>query len=358
MSAKNNPVLNQLREQVLAAAAHAQPLQIQGGGSKAWYGRQSSGQLLDTRAYRGILSYEPTELVITACAGTPLREIEAVLAEQQQMLACEVPHFSEHATFGGMLAAGLAGPRRPYAGAVKDFVLGTALMDGRGQIAEFGGQVMKNVAGYDVSRMLAGSLGTLGLILHASVKVLPKPVAETTLVFALSEADALRKMNTWAGQPLPISATCWYVGRLLVRLSGAQAAVDAARHSMGGEEISDASNWWQALREQTLDYFSQDEAHVLWRLSLPPTTPALPLTGKSLIEWGGAQRWLYSDESPERIQTLAREAGGHASIFRGGDRQAEVFAPLSAPLLRIHQHLKQAFDPAGIFNPGRMYKDI
>ena len=241
---------------------------------------------------------------------------------------------------------------------MRDFVLGVSVMDGRGEVLEFGGQVMKNVAGYDVSRLLTGSMGCLGVLLDVSIKVLPKPFAETTLAFALSESEALHRMNLWAGQALPISASAWQVGRLMLRLSGAEAAVRAAKKKLGGEEVANANGYWSAISEQTYDFFSQDQEHVLWRLSLPSTTPALRLNGKTMIEWGGAQRWLFSDEKAETIRDLVNQAGGHVTQFRGGDHTAEVFMPLSAPLHRIHQNLKKSFDPAGIFNPGRMYSDL
>jgi len=350
--------LEQFREQIQLATQNKQALQIRGGGTKQWYGQHLQGELLDTRSYAGIIAYDPTELVLTARCGTPLSEIESALAEQNQMLAFEPPHFGQDATLGGMVCAGLSGPRRPYVGAVRDFILGATLMDGTGQIMEFGGQVMKNVAGYDVSRLLAGSMGSLGLVLNISVKVLPRPFAETSLVFALSEADAIRRMNEWGGQALPISGACWHVGRLMLRLSGAEAAVRAAKQRLGGEEVQDAGTWWSALREQTLDFFSQDEKHGLWRLSLPTTCAPLALNGKTMIEWGGAQRWLFSDEAPASIREMAKQAGGHATLFRGGDKQVGVFTPLAPPVAKIHQHLKAAFDPAGIFNPGRMYKDF
>jgi glycolate oxidase FAD binding subunit len=229
-----NNIIEGFRERILNASQNHLPLQIEGGGSKRWYGQAPQGEVLDTRAYSGILAYEPTELVLTARCGTPLAEIEALLSENNQMLAFEPPKFSATATIGGMLATGLSGPRRPYVGAARDFILGATLMDGRGQVLEFGGQVMKNVAGYDVSRLLTGSMGTLGLVLNISVKVLPRPFAETTLVFALSEADAIQKMNEWAGQALPLSGSCWHVGRLMLRLSGAEAAVRAAKQRLGG----------------------------------------------------------------------------------------------------------------------------
>ena len=353
-------VLHQFRHQILAATAGRAALCIQGSGSKRWYGHQAQGEILDTRHYRGIVAYEPTELVITARCGTTMAELQAALDERHQMFAFEPPHFGAEATIGGVLAAGLSGPRRATAGAMRDFVLGASVMDGKGEILHFGGQVMKNVAGYDVSRMLAGSMGCLGLLLDVSIKVLPKPFAETTLAFAMSESDAIEQLNTWGGQALPISASSWQVGRLMLRLSGADAAVRAAKQKLGGEEIThaSASAYWTSLREQTHDFFSQDEEHGCWRLSLPSTTPALRLSGKTLIEWGGAQRWLFSDEKAQTIRDLAAQAGGHVSLFRGGDKTAGVFTPLSKPLHAIHQRLKKSFDPAGIFNPGRMYPDL
>lgn len=351
-------ILDDFRSRIQQAGERKTPLQIQGSGSKQWYGQSLQGELLDTRAYRGIIAYEPTELVLTARCGTPLAEIEAVLAEHQQMLAFDPPHFGSDATLGGMLAAGLSGPRRPYLGALRDFVLGVTLMDGKGQILEFGGQVMKNVAGYDVSRLLAGSMGSLGLVLNVSVKVLPRPFAETTLLFAMSEADAIRKMNEWAGQALPVTGSCWHVGRLMLRLSGAEAAVRAARQKLGGEVMQDAAASWRALQDQTHDFFSQDDAHGLWRLSVASTAPPMTLSGKSLTEWGGAQRWLFTDESPASIRAAAQAAGGHATLFRGGDKSIGVFTPLAPAIAGIHQRLKAAFDPSGIFNPGRLYKDF
>lgn len=357
-SATPEQQLQLFTEQIQAATAQNMPLCLQGGGSKQWYGQVPQGHLLDTRPYTGIVAYEPTELVITARCGTPLSEIEAALAQQNQMLAFEPPHFSGAATVGGMVAAGLSGPRRASAGAVRDFVLGAVLMDGKGEVLHFGGQVMKNVAGYDVSRLLVGSLGMLGLILEVSLKVLPKPFAETTLAFAFSEADALRHLNQWGGQSLPISASAWHVGRLLLRLSGAEAAVRAAKQKLGGEEITQADALWTSIREQSHAFFTPDNEHALWRLSVPSDTPSLSLNGKTMIEWGGAQRWLLTDEAPQKIRDVVAQAGGHVTLFRGGDKSQGVFTPLSAPVAQIHRRLKDSFDPAGIFNSGRMYSDF
>jgi glycolate oxidase FAD binding subunit len=348
--------IEQFKEQVLAASRDKRALRIRGGGTKDWYGQRFEGEILDTRAYSGIIDYEPTELVITARCGTPLSEIEAVLAERNQVLAFEPPHFGEGATFGGVVAAGLSGPRRANAGALRDFVLGARLMDGKGDVLSFGGQVMKNVAGYDVSRMLAGSLGTLGLLLEVSLKVLPRPFAETSLRFEIGEIDAIRELNEWGGQPLPISASCWVDGVLMLRLSGARAAVDAAVKSLGGEEVPDSAAFWASLREQRHSFFDGEGA--LWRLSVPSTASAIVLKGEQLIEWGGAQRWLRAGSDEAAAQTIRRTVaavGGHATLFRGGDKAVGVFHPLAPAVAKIHERMKAAFDPSHIFNPGRMY---
>jgi len=348
--------IEHFREQVLAAAASGTALRLRGGGTKDWYGQELQGDILDTRACSGIIDYEPTELVITARCGTPLAEIEAALAEQNQMLAFEPPHFGAGATFGGAIASGLAGPRRASAGALRDFVLGAVLMDGKGEVLTFGGQVMKNVAGYDVSRLLAGSLGTLGLMLEHSVKVLPRPVSETSLRFEMSEIDAIARLNQWGGQPLPISASCWHAGVLTLRLSGARAAVEAARLALGGEAVAQADAFWSGLREQRHDFFKGPAS--LWRLSVPSTTGAIILRGEQLIEWGGAQRWLRVDADSAMAHNIRRTAasvGGHATLFRGGDKHLGVFQPLAPAVAKIHQRLKAAFDPSHIFNQGRMY---
>jgi glycolate oxidase FAD binding subunit len=342
--------------QIGHATATKTPLRIRGGGSKDWYGQDVQGTVLDTTAYRGITDYEPTELVISARCGTPLAEIEAHLARHGQMLAFEPPHFGPGATIGGTVAAGLSGPRRQAAGAVRDFVLGAVLVDGQGEVLHFGGKVMKNVAGYDVSRLLAGSLGVFGLIAEVSLKVLPKPVAECTVQLHMKEDEALRRLNEWGGQPLPVSASSWHDGVLTVRLSGARSAVDAARARIGGEPLDDADDWWRALREHDGAFFA--DAGSLWRLSLPTVAPPLALSGTQLIEWGGAQRWLKTSADAAAIRTAASRAGGHATLFRGGDRHAGVFQPLAPAVLAIHRQLKNAFDPAAVFNRGRMYKDF
>ena len=262
------------------------------------------------------------------------------------------------ATLGGCVAAGLSGPRRAAAGAVRDFVLGIRMLDGRGNELRFGGQVMKNVAGFDVSRLMTGSLGTLGAILEVSLKVLPQPVAETTLRFEKTAGEAIKTINEWAGKPLPVSATAWNGGDLRVRLSGAAAAVEAAMKTLGGERISpaQAERYWQGIREHTDPFFKTRQP--LWRLSLKSTTPPLSLPGAQMIEWGGALRWLASDADAQTVRDAAKAGGGHATLFRGGDKSIGVFHPLPPALMTIHRNLKRAFDPAGIFNPGRLYDSM
>jgi glycolate oxidase FAD binding subunit len=349
------------------------PLRIRGGGSKDFYGQDLRGDILDTRGHSGIVDYEPTELVITAKCGTPLAEIKSALAARRQMLAFEPPsfdggerdgkpsEFGAGATIGGVVAAGLSGPRRATAGAVRDFVLGVKILDGAARHLVFGGQVMKNVAGYDVSRLIAGSLGTLGLITEVSLKVLPVPVAEETLRFDLPQDNALELMNRWAGKPLPVSATCWHDDVLTLRLSGARAAVASACAALGGERVDagEAANFWECLREQRHEFFAG--AAALWRLSVPSVTGVLDLPGATLIEWGGAQRWVRCEDENCTPRQVAAQAGGHATLFRGDPEvkgQRGVFQPLDPVTARIHRDLKRAFDPQGILNPGRLYIDF
>lgn len=349
-------MLERLSERIRDAAARRAPLRLRGGGSKDFYGGEPRGEVLDAREHAGIVEYEPTELVITARGGTPLAELERALAGRGQMLAFEPPHFGAAATLGGCVAAGLSGPRRAQAGSVRDFVLGARLLDGRGEALAFGGKVMKNVAGYDVSRLLAGSLGTLGLILEVSLKVLPRPPAEATLRLELPQDRAIEQLNRWGGQPLPVSASAWRGGELFVRLSGAEAALRAAAQKIGGEPLPEADAFWRAIREQTDPGFAGEAP--LWRLSVPSHAAPLELPGEPLIEWGGALRWLRTGADGATVRAAAAAAGGHATLFRGGDKSAGVFAPLAPAAARLHRELKAAFDPAGIFNPGRLYPEI
>lgn len=345
--------------QVRDAVAGSRPLCIRSGGTKDFYGNIPRGEVLDPRGWQGIVDYDPGELFITARAGTPLAELEAELDRNGQILGFEPPHFGAGATLGGCVAAGLAGPRRcasgPAQGALRDSVLGARLLDGRGRALAFGGTVIKNVAGFDLSRSLAGSMGILGVILEVTLKVLPKAPAEVTLRFAMDEVEAIGQLNRWAGQPLPLSASFWHDGVLWLRLSGAVAAVSGSARRLAGERVDDtvARELWREVREQQHSAFAGEAP--LWRFSLPSTAAPLALEGRQAIEWNGAQRWLCGNLPPEVARRRARQLGGHVTLFRGGDCAQGVFTPLSKPLAAIQSRLQDEFDPARIFNPGRMY---
>lgn len=367
-------MVSELAERIRQAAHTGDPLCIRGQGTKDFYGGPRVGSPLDLTGLSGVSSYEPTELVVTARAGTPLVELETVLAEKGQWLPFEPPRLGDESqqggTVGGMVAAGLAGPSRATVGGVRDFVLGATMLNGRGEELSFGGQVMKNVAGFDISRMLAGSMGVLGVICEVSLKVLPLPLAVCTMRFDMDQTNSLRHLNEWAGQPLPLQASAWWDGALVVRLAGARSAVESAVRVMGGEVIEPglAHRFWMDLRDQRDEFFQQARASVatgqgasLWLLSVAATAPRLVLEGDTLIEWGGARRWLLSHEPSDRVRAAAEDARGHATLYlaeQDTQRTRPAFAPLSPPLLRIHRQLKQAFDPAGIFNRTRLHPDF
>ena len=380
-SSSNNPAIKAFQEQILNAANSKQTLSIQGGGTKSWYGNTNQHTTLDARAYSGILEYQPEELVITACAGTPLKEIEAALHEKNQVLACEPPHFGEDATFGGAIAAGLSGPGRISVGNFRDFVLGARILDGKGQDLSFGGKVMKNVAGYDVSRLLPGSMGTLSLLLEASVKVLPKPAATATLRCQISQAQALKFLNEWAGQPLPLSASCWIGkgmggdGELSIRLAGAAAAVQAAIPLMSSLVLASevdpqiAQTFWNDLREQKLSVFDHlGSDQTLYRLALPAACGPLNIPNADpeiVLEWHGQQRWIKAPGDAatfDAIKKLATANGGHATRFKQGsniDPSFQRFTLLSEQahskaLVLVQARLRSAFDPAGVFATSRL----
>ncbi len=370
--------LRQITERVRAAVADQTPLRLRGGGSKDFHARDLRGEVLDTRALQGVVSYEPSELVVTVRAGTSLAELQALLAENGQCLAFDPPHFAAGSTVGGMLAAGLSGPARATVGAVRDYVLGVEILNGRAELLRFGGQVMKNVAGYDVSRLMAGSWGTLGLVTEVSLKVLPQAPAEATLRFECSQAQALQWLNTWGGQPLPLNASCWLEdagqGTLFLRLRGARAAVQSACATLGGERQDNArvAADWDACRDHQLPWFNDRQARpglALWRLSVPPQAPVLTLPEGAigpLIEWHGALRWVQAPRAlGPALQALARGVGGTAQMFHaerspGADaspdtpRDIPPDTPLSPALEALQVRLQQAFDPARIFNPGRL----
>lgn len=380
MTGKTPGVLADWCDRLREANARGTALQLRGGGTKAFYGQSPQGEVFDTRDYRGIVAFEPTELVVTARCGTPLAEVQAAVAEAGQMLAFEPPSFGDQATVGGMIATGLSGPRRVSVGAARDFVLGAGLLDARGQWMHFGGQVMKNVAGYDVSRLLCGSLGVLGVITEVSIKVLPLPARELTLALSIDQADALRALNAWAGKPLPISASAWCDGRLHIRLSGAAAAVRAAishfQQAHGATEVdpAEAVAFWADVREHRHPMLARGDA--LWRLSVPSVAPVLAMPpaalsavaaaasaasvsgDEPLIEWGGALRWYAGERDAHAVRAAAAAVGGTATLFRGGDKSVGVFPPLTAPVARVHARLKHEFDPNRLFNPGRLYSEL
>lgn len=363
-------VLTQLVEQVRTAYATVTPLRIIGGGSKDFLGLPCQGQPLDVRPWCGIVSYEPSELVITVRAGTPLHEVQSALAACGQYVPFDPPQWTAHSTIGGVIASGLSGPGRASVGAVRDYVLGVELINGRGELLRFGGQVMKNVAGYDVARLMAGSWGTLGVLTEVSLKVLPVALGQATLYWdGIDQAQALQQLHAWGGQPLPLNASCWVAergrGRLYVRLQGAVAAVEAACRSLGGRRVAQeaAVALWCELRDHRHAWFeARGNDQCLWRLSVPPTAPVLALPTQladPLVEWHGALRWVQAPRSVgPQLQALAQAVGGSAWLFRPEAACTITGTPLLAPqpgaMQRIHAQLQQAFDPAGILNPGRV----
>ncbi len=352
----NADLSESLRQAVLDAGNAGTPLMIAGSGSKAFYGRKATGSLLETAGHSGILSYEPTELVITARCGTRLSAIESVLAERGQILPFEPPHFGQNATLGGTLACGFSGPRRPFAGSARDCMLGCRFLNGEGEMLSFGGEVMKNVAGFDVSRLMVGAMGTLGVILEASLKVAPKPERELTVCFERSVEQALSAMNRWCSEPWPLSGLAYDGTRIFARLSGSERAVDAVYRKFGGEVLEKGDAFWEDLREQRHEFFRADGN--LWRISLAPATPVLDVPGDWFYDWGGALRWLKTDAPAEAVFRAAEAAGGHAALFRGDSGDGQMFQPLNERLKSLHANLKRAFDPKGLFNPGRLYEDL
>jgi glycolate dehydrogenase FAD-binding subunit len=351
VAANPDTVLADLRERVSAAHRARRTLRLRGRGTKDFYGERLAGELLELGGFSGIVDYEPSELVITARCGTPLSQVEGALAAHGQFLAFEPPSFGADPSIGGVIAAGLSGPRRTYAGAARDFVLGARLLSAEGELLRFGGQVMKNVAGFDVSRLLCGSLGILGIITEVSLKVMPRPRAEESLRLELPAAAAVQAFNHWTGRGLPISAAAWWQGSAWIRLSGSAAALRSARAQLGGEPVDAAQGFWEALRHCRLPLFSHDS---LWRLSLPAATPPLAVAGEPLIDWGGALRWYAEPADGAALRAAAAAAGGTALCWRGAAPAEGRFHPLPPTLARLHRSLKERFDPHGIFNPGRL----
>jgi glycolate oxidase FAD binding subunit len=347
-----------LSQHIIAAITEARsaqrPLYINAGGSKRHLvGRDCSARILDVSGHTGIVQYQPGELVITARAGTPLTQLTDVLHEQGQMLSFDPPLFDGKATLGGTLACNLSGPARPWSGSVRDMVLGVKLINGKGELLNFGGQVMKNVAGYDVSRLQAGALGTLGVLSEISIKVLPRHEHCLSLSYEMTAQEAVDTMNQRAGQPKPLYGAFWMDGSLHLRLAGAADAVRHTAKQWGGQSLAADEPIWDKLREMALPFFAGDAP--LWRFSIKPTAPVNPALGNTLIDWCGAQRWVRGDHDSALLQEIAAAGGGHVSLFRGGDRSGEVRSPLSTVEQRLQQRLKHSFDPDGILNPGRLY---
>ena len=342
---QGNDTSQQLAEAVKAAARNRTPLAITGGGTKRFYAGAPIGEKLDITAHRGIVNYEPTELIITARAGTRLSEIEATLSEKNQMLGFEPPWFGEAATLGGTIACGFSGPRRPYSGSARDFVLGSRIINGQGEILHFGGEVMKNVAGYDVSRLMVGALGTLGALLEISLKVLPQPARETTLCFDMTADKAVHLMNQLGGQPLPLSAACHVGETLYIRISGTELGVRAAQTKLGGRVLEKDAEFWRGVREQQHGFFHGDVP--LWRLSVPSAAPLIDLRGRWFLDWGGAQRWLKSEAPFSEIRAAAQGIGGYATLFRGPRIRV---TPSTSVVARLQRNLRQAFNPGDVLN--------
>ena len=338
-------------EQVREAVESRTALALRGGGSKAFLGEATQGDRLELAGHSGVVDYDPGELVITCRAGVPLAEIRELLASNGQHLPFDPPAFGAGATIGGTVACGLSGPGRPWAGSLRDYLLGVKIVNGRGEVLSFGGQVMKNVAGYDVSRLMAGSMGTLGVILETSFKVLPRPAKELTLAFECTQQDAIQRIAGWSARPIPLSAASWSNGRLKLRLSGAAAETEKAARSMSPDECTEDMGYWPDLREHRVAFGSSDAP--LWRLSLPAATPPLEFEGHCLLDWGGAQRWYSGPEPHETIRATVEACGGHATLFRGGG-EFPKFHPLPKAMRRLQDRIRLAFDPHGLFNPGRM----
>jgi len=346
-------LIEQFSERIRQARLTGESLRLQGGGSKGFYGEKFVGSLLEVANFSGVIDYEPSELMLSARCGTPLDEIEKLLAEHGQILGFEPPHFGETATLGGTVACGFSGPRRATAGSLRDHLLGVRIIDGQGQDLRFGGQVMKNVAGYDVSRLMVGALGTLGLLAELTLRVMPKPVHECTLSLELSAKAAIEKMNHLAGMPIPLSATCYVENCLYLRLSGLQREVDTHVSRLGGETILDADQFWNSIREQEHRFFR--DAPFLWRFSVPSMACLDSFDELSLIEWGGALRWLVADIPACKVRMAAERVGGHANLFRGKQPDVPLFHPQSSAIRAIQTRLKDQFDPDRVLNRFRMY---
>lgn len=355
---ESNDISISLQEQVIKAIESSTPLFIHGGKSKFFYGYPVEGEPLDISHHTGVISYEPSELCITVRAGTKLSDIEELLAENNQILPFEPPYYSKHATIGGAIATGIAGPRRAYTGSVRDAILGVQIINGEGEIANFGGQVMKNVAGYDLSRLMVRSQGTLGVILNVSLRLLPKPETNITITFDATQKEALEYFKALRLKQLPITATAWYDNQAFLRLSGSEPILKSCKDDLNGNQLNDADDFWAKIRDHHHLFFKQDDKP-LWRISLPPSTDEITQLGDDpLIEWGGAQRWFFSNAPANIIQSVIRAENGHATLFKTNAQGASHFPLLEENLLALHKSVKRKMDPHGIFNPNRIYQGL
>jgi glycolate oxidase FAD binding subunit len=362
--------IEQIQDAVVAAKHDNRQLAIVGGGTKSFYGREIIGEPLQLSGYSGIIEYQPTELVITAKAGTSIESINRLLGSNNQKLGFEPPVFGPTSTLGGVISAGLSGPSRPYSGGVQDYVLGIKLLSGSGEVMRFGGQVIKNVAGFDVSRLMVGAMGCLGVVLEVSLKVVPIPESERTVRIAQPNiSDAVSMMNALAGRPVPVTAAAWFEGVSRIRLSGSEKGVQSAVDSVCGEfpqsEVdNNEDSFWHGLQNLTHSFF--DNENTLYRASVKPSTVALYDDQSSLVDWGGAMRWYCpwgedqakNTDFKNTIDQVVVKAGGHLGIFRNGDRSLEVMAPVSPPIMKLQKKLKAMFDPDRILNPGRLYREL
>ena len=370
MNIIDNDITTDLQAQVKQAISNQTPLYIHGGNSKQFYGNAVDATPLDISVHTGIINYDPSELCITVRAGTKLSDIETLLADNNQILAFEPPHYlysslnnQDTATIGGAIASGISGPSRAYTGSVRDSILGVNIINGDGEIANFGGEVMKNVAGYDLSRMMVRSQGTLGVILNISVRVIPKPEHNITLAFEASQSEALSYFQDLRKNTLPITATAWLNNTALIRLSASEQVLQSCKEKVKGDERLNADSFWQGVRDHTHEFFtnSKNDDKPLWRFSLPPATPEkIQLDGEELIEWSGAQRWIHSNAPANIIRDIAKSQKGYATLFNNApsDESATRFSELEPALFTLHKQLKNQMDPQGIFNPGRIYKGL
>lgn len=345
----------ELQQQVMQALAQQQPVTLRGGGSKEFLTPASEHPIISVRQHQGMIDYHPSELVLTARAGTLLTDIETTLAESGQMLPFEPPRYSDRATLGGTVATGLSGPMRPFTGSVRDYVLGCTLINGKGEIVKFGGQVMKNVAGYDVSRLMVGAMGTLGVLLDISIRVIPAFPDEQHITQTMNQQQALLTMRNLRSENLPISGLAYDGEQLHIRLGGTHSAVKTTSQKLGGE-IQHTNNFWTQLRDHQHRFFQQNRP--LWRLSVPPASKEINVDGEQLIDWGGGLRWLKTIQPAEQVFALAASVGGHARLFRHAVKGQMRQPQLPDSLLAMHEKIKHSFDPQAIFNPGQLYPGL